>query len=168
MASSFLKLSPPRIWREMVEHLLHTLVEVLDVSIRFARKRVAGRSAPNQFLRVRIVQVDDQGSYLVGALRRRRVAESSSEPASPSPTASEIVVVGVESLVTLIHLHCHDGNIASGFHLLPAFRCQRGIDGRFDSIDPQRVLCVNLLPGVRFVLAEIRAAVKIGLYLLRK
>ena len=152
----------------MIEHLLHTLVEFLDVLVRFVGKGIAGRSAPNQFLRVRIVQVDNQRSHLVCALRRRRVAESASEPASPSPAAAETVVVSVESLVTLIHLHRHDGNVSARFHLCPAFPSQRGIDGRFDSIDPQSVLRVNLFPGVGFVLAEIRAPIKVGLHLLRE
>ena len=109
----------------MIEHLLHAPVEILDVLVRFTGKGIAGRSSPNQFLRVRIVQVDDECSHLVCALRGRRVAEAVAEPAPPSPTATETVVVSIESLVTLIHLHRHDGNIAARFHLRPTLGRER-------------------------------------------
>src|SRR5580698_6973807 len=137
---SVLTLSSPWIRREMIEHLLNTLVEILDVLVRFVGKGIACRPAPNQFLRIRIEEVHDQRSHSERAFRCRRVAESVAESASeatpPPPATAEVVVIRIECLVFLRHLHRHDGNVSPRFHFCPAFRSQSGIDGRFDSIYP--------------------------------
>jgi hypothetical protein len=60
------------------------------------------------------------------------VVVDSPKPSPPPPNLlphpqppPKAVVVGVESLVTLRHLHRHDGNIPTRFSLSPTLRCQR-------------------------------------------
>src|SRR5271156_5603705 len=96
--------------REVIEHLLYTFVEVSDVFVGLVRKRVAGRSPPEEFLGLRIEQIDNERADLVVFDVCGCIAESSSPSKSPPPppAAPEAVVVGVESAVIFCHLHRHD------------------------------------------------------------
>ena len=51
--------------REVIEHLLYTFVEALDVFVGLVRKRVAGRPPPEEFLGLRIEQIDNERADLV-------------------------------------------------------------------------------------------------------
>src|SRR6266702_8432317 len=82
---------PLRLGRKMIEHLLHALVEILDVVVRLVGKRVTRRSPPDQFLSVCIEQVDNEGTDLVVLHCCGCVSES----ATPPPAAAEPVVEGV-------------------------------------------------------------------------
>src|SRR6266849_386725 len=69
--SSFLMLSFTGLRREVIKHLQHAPVEILDVLVGLVGKCIACRTAPNQFLGVWIEQVDDQRSDLVCLLSCR-------------------------------------------------------------------------------------------------
>src|SRR5580693_9999712 len=114
----------------MIEHLLHAFVQVLDVLVRLVRKSIAGGSSPNQLLAVCVEKINHQRPDLVSILSCCGGSEAA-EPASPAPapTAAEIVVERVESLVILTHLQRDNGNVATRFHRRQAFRRQGGIDG---------------------------------------
>jgi len=113
-----------RFWRKMVEHLLHALVEILNVFVRLVRKRVARRAAPDQLLGLCVEQIHNEGADFVGIYRCRGVSKS----AAPSPAASEAVLEGVEGLLILSHIDRNDRDVASGRYLNPAFRRQIGVD----------------------------------------
>jgi len=51
--------------REVIEHLLYTFVEAPDVFVGLVRKRVAGRPPPEEFLGLRIEQIDNERADLV-------------------------------------------------------------------------------------------------------
>src|SRR3984957_3077267 len=102
--------------RKMIEHLLHALVEILDVLVGLVRERVAGRSSPDEFLGVPVEHINNQRAHLVGIYRCSRVSES---PA-PAPASSEAVVIGVDSLVALSHIHRHDCDITSRNYRRPS------------------------------------------------
>src|SRR5258708_39997157 len=85
--------------REVLEHLVHALVEVLNVLVGLVGKRVARRAAPDQLLALGVEQVDDQSADLIGIGRGRGVTK-----ATPSPTA-EAVIERVECLFVFCDLH---------------------------------------------------------------
>src|SRR5271156_5963323 len=95
---------------EVIEHLLYTFVEAPNVFDGLVRKCVAGRPPPEEFLGLRIEQIDNERADLVVFDVCGCIAESTSpsESTSPPPAAPEAVVVGVESAVIFCHLHRHD------------------------------------------------------------
>ena len=116
----------------MVEHLLHTFVEVLDVRVGLTGESVARRSSPNEGFGFGVKHVDDQGADLVVLNRCCGVSEST----TPPPAAAESVVESVERLLVSSHLDRHDGDVASGWHLRPSFGGQVRIDRLLDAVDP--------------------------------
>src|SRR6267143_1133850 len=85
-----------RAWRELLEHLRHTLDQVLFILLGLAGQGVLGAAAPNQLLGFCVVHVDDQGSLLVVLFGRRRLAESSAPESSPTPSSTEAVIEGLK------------------------------------------------------------------------
>src|ERR1700682_249863 len=148
--------------RKMVEHLLHTLVKILDVLVGLVRKGVTRGSSPDDFLCVRVEEIDNQRTHLVVVNRCGCVSEAT----TPAPAAAEAVVERVETLLILSHLYRYDRDLTARLHRRQALCRQGCIDSLFDAVDPQRVLCLDLFPGVRFVLAKISAAIIVGLHLL--
>src|ERR1700688_3503934 len=108
--------------REVCEHLLHSLVEILGVLIRIVGKGIAGRTSPQQILVLGIEQIDDQRTHAVGFSRRGCISEPAKS--SPAPTATKAIVKGVESLLLLRNLDRHDTDIATRIDLGPTFSCQ--------------------------------------------
>src|SRR5579859_5303713 len=51
--------------RELLEHFLHSLVQILDVLVRVVGKGVARSASPQQLLRLRVEQIHHQRAYLV-------------------------------------------------------------------------------------------------------
>src|SRR6202795_1562787 len=88
--------------REVCEHLLHSLVEILGVLIRIVGKGIAGRTSPQQILVLGIEQIDDQRTHAVGFSRRGCI----SEPAKSSPTSDSTTAGsdGIEGLLKLRNL----------------------------------------------------------------
>src|SRR5258708_4515871 len=80
----------PRLWRKLLEHLRNTLVQVLFVFLDFIGQSVLSTSAPNQLLRLCVVQVNNQGPFLVVLLRGCGFAQPA--PSSPPPTSTETVL----------------------------------------------------------------------------
>src|ERR1700722_11090232 len=165
-----------RAGREVIEHLLYTFVEAPDVFVGLVRKCVAGRPPPEEFLGLRIEQIDNERDDLVvfdvcGCIAESTTPSESTSAAkstSPPPADPEAVVVGVESAVMFCHLRRQYGAIAARFHGCPAFRCQSRVDGFLDPVNPQRILRLDLLPGVGFVSTKVRAAIIVSLHLLRE
>src|SRR5580658_7334863 len=100
----------PPAGREILEYLLHSLVEILDISGGFIRESIARRSAPDEFLRHRVEQIDDERSDSVGLRCRCCITEAS----APAPASAESVVPGVERAAILGHFHGDNGNLATG------------------------------------------------------
>src|SRR5260370_26412378 len=101
-------------WRKVFEHLLHALVEILDVLVGLVRKGVAGRSPPDDCFGLRVEQIDNQSADLVGVNGCGRVSESTS--AAPAPAAAESVVESVEGTLILSRLDRHDSDITPRSH----------------------------------------------------
>src|SRR5579871_5672583 len=151
-----------RLRRKMIEHLLDTLIEVLDVLVRFVRKSVARRSAPHQLLRFCVEQIDHESADLVGVDRRRRIAE----PTAKAPAASEPVVERIEGALRFRHLDRDDRNVTARCDLREPLLGELRVDSALDSLDPQRILRLDLLPRIRLVLGEVRGAIVISLHML--
>src|SRR5437868_8948776 len=113
--AGFVSIAPNslRFWRIFLEHLLNAFVQVLDVAVRLVRDCATGRSPPKQFFRVRVEEIDHEGTNLIGLSCGGRISESS----APAPTAAKSVVKSVESLLSFRHSDSHDGNIATGINL---------------------------------------------------
>src|SRR6266699_2871368 len=47
--------------RKMLEHFVHAFVEVLSVLVRLVGERIARGASPDQFLRLCVEEIDDQG-----------------------------------------------------------------------------------------------------------
>src|ERR1035438_8292634 len=125
LSTQWMGLLPPA-RRKMIEHLLHVLIESLDVLVGLVGEGFTGRSPPNKPLTVRVEQIDNQSTDRVVVNCGRDISES-----PPAPAASKAIVVGVESWMILGHLHGQDGDVAARLHRRPTFRCQGGIDGSF-------------------------------------
>src|SRR6266852_458558 len=147
-----------RAWREFLEHFVHALIQVLDVLVGVVGECVAGCASPEQLLGFAIEQIDDQRAYFICFCGGRCLSETSA--------SSKPVIEGIQGLLILGDFHGYDRNIAARIHLGPAFCCQGGIDGSFDSVDKQGVLRLNAFPRVGLVLPEVDAAIVIGLHLL--
>ena len=130
LSTQWMGLLPPA-RRKMIEHLLHVLIESLDVFLGLVGEGFTGLSPPKKLLTVRVEQIDNQGTDRVVGNCGRDISES-----PPAPAASKAVIVGVESWMILGHLDGQDGDVAARLHRRPTFRCQGGIDGSFDPVDP--------------------------------
>src|SRR6266849_8816792 len=104
--------------RELLEHFLHALVQVLDVLVRVVGESVARCASPKKFLGLRVEQIDDHCAYLVRFGRRRGLADSPAAESSPAPSSPEPVIKGIQGLLIARHLNRYDRNIPAGFHLL--------------------------------------------------
>src|SRR3954447_2206661 len=58
-----------RLWRKLLEHFRDALVQVLLIFLGFIGQSVFSTTTPNQLLRFRVVQVNNQGPFLVVLLR---------------------------------------------------------------------------------------------------
>src|SRR5215472_7928635 len=76
--------------RKVTKHLLHSLVEFLDVLVRVVGEGVARRASPQELSGLCVEQVDDQCAYLISICGRGCLSEISK--ASPPPASSEPVV----------------------------------------------------------------------------
>src|SRR5229473_5410959 len=85
-----------RAWRELLEHLRDTFVQVLFIFLSFAGQGVLSAAAPNQLLGFCVVHVDDQGSLFVILFGCRRLAEPSAPESSPAPSPTEAVIEGLK------------------------------------------------------------------------
>src|ERR1700722_1127518 len=85
-----------RVWRELLEHLRHTLVQVLFIFIGLAGEGVLGTAAPNQLLGFCVVHVDDQGSLFLVLFGCRGLAEPSAPESSPAPSTTHAVIEGLK------------------------------------------------------------------------
>src|ERR1700730_9425127 len=135
-----------RAWRELLEHFLHALIEILDVLVGFVGERIACGASPDQLLSLGIEEIDDHCAHLVCFSRGGSVSKTSAAEPSPTPAASKPVIEGIQSLLVARHFDGYDGNIAAGIHLGPAFCCQGGVDGTLDPIDIQSIFRFDLLP----------------------
>src|SRR6266566_1691577 len=79
-----------RFWRKLLEHLGNALVQVLLIFLGLIGQSVFSTSPPNQLLRLCVVQVNNQGPFLVVLLRGCGFAHSTES--SPPPTSPEPVI----------------------------------------------------------------------------
>jgi hypothetical protein len=112
--------------REVLEHVVHVLLQLLDVFAGMVRERVAGRSAPHQFLAIGIEDVDHQSADLVGVNSSGRFAES--YEAAPTPATAKAVVERIQRLLVASGSDGHDGHVAARGNFLPALGLERGVD----------------------------------------
>src|ERR1035438_447263 len=71
----------PSARRKMIEHLLHVLIEGLDVLVGLVGEGFTGRSPPNKLLTLRVEQIDNQGTDRVVGNCGRDISESPPAPA---------------------------------------------------------------------------------------
>src|SRR4029077_12569933 len=98
--------------------------------------------------------------FLVILLGRGGTAEVAKS--APSPTAAEAVVKRLQRPLRLARLDCHNGNVSAVRNLCQSLSLQLGIHRVFYARIPQRNAGLDFLPGVRFVLSEIRLVIKVG------
>src|SRR3981081_3104990 len=75
-----------RIWRKVLEHLVHAFVELFNVFLGVIGESVASRTAPDQLLGVCVEDIDHQVSDLVRLCVRGGLAQASES--SPAPAAA--------------------------------------------------------------------------------
>src|SRR5208337_319288 len=97
-----------RAWREVLEHFLHALIQVLNVLVGVVREGVARRAPPDQLLGFGIEQVDDHRAHPVSVSRGRCLTKTSATKASPTPASSKAVVESIQGLLITGDLHGHD------------------------------------------------------------
>lgn len=83
-STQWMGLLPPA-RRKMIEHLLHVLIESLDVFVGLVGEGFTGRSPPNQLLTVRVEQIDNQGAHRVVGNCGRDISESPQRQPPPKP-----------------------------------------------------------------------------------
>src|ERR1700756_3769810 len=93
---AFQLLASCRGWRELLEHLRNTFVQVLFIFLSLVGQSVFSAAAPNQLLGFCVVQVNDQGSLFVVLFGCRRLAEPSATESSPAPSSTEAVIEGLK------------------------------------------------------------------------
>src|ERR1700723_1165592 len=79
-----------RAGREVIKHLLYTFFEAPDVFVGFVQKCVLGRPPPEEFLGLRIEQIDNERADLVvfdvcGCIAKSTTPSESTSPAKPTP-----------------------------------------------------------------------------------
>ena len=117
----------------MLEHFVHAFVEVLGVFVRFVGERIARGASPDQFLRLGVEEIDDQGSDFVGFNCCGCVAKSAES--APAAASSEPVVEGVQSLFILSGLNGEDLDVTARRNFPPSLRRQSAIHGALDAVD---------------------------------
>src|SRR5438105_4750723 len=140
--------------RKVLEHLRNTLVQVLFIFLSFVGQSVLSAAAPNQLLVFCIVQVNNEGSFFVVLLRGGRFAHPSES--SPAPSSTKAVIERLKCSLGLSRLNRHDRHIAAAVHLSPALGRQLGIHRILDSRIPEGIPWLNFLPGIGFVVSEIK------------
>src|SRR6202035_4375833 len=85
--------------RELLEHFLHSLVQILDVFVRVVGESVARGSPPKKFLCLCVEQVYDQCAYFIGFGRGRGLAHSPAAKPPPPPASAEPVVKGIQGFL---------------------------------------------------------------------
>src|ERR1700756_2942077 len=81
-----------RVWRELLEHLGATLLQVLFILFGLAGYHILCTAAPNQLLGFCVVQIYNQGSFFVVLFGCRRLTESSTPKSSPAPSTTKAVI----------------------------------------------------------------------------
>src|SRR6266851_672204 len=82
------------VWRELLEHLGDTLVQVLFIFLSVVGHGVLGTAAPNQLLGLRVVHVNNESSFLVVLLRGGGFTHPSES--SPTPSSTHTVIEGLK------------------------------------------------------------------------
>src|ERR1700746_2863117 len=93
---AFQLLASCRGWRELLEHLRDTFVQVLFIFLGLVGQSVFSAAAPNQLLGFCVVQVNDPGSLFVVLFVCRRFAEPCAPESSPAPSPTEPVIEGLK------------------------------------------------------------------------
>src|SRR5580704_8143752 len=154
------------LWRELLEHLRGSLVQVLFILLGLVRHRVFGTAAPDQLLGFAVVHINDESSFLVVLLSGGSLAHSTESPPAPSP--AHTVIESLKCLLGMCRRNRYDGYIAAVVYLSPALGCQLSIDCAFNPRIPQGIRGLDFLPRVSLVLREIGLVIKVGFDLLRK
>jgi len=70
----------------MIEHLLHVLIQSLNVLVGLVGKGFTGRSPPNKLLTVHVEQIDHQSTDRVVVNCGRYISESPQRQPPPMPS----------------------------------------------------------------------------------
>src|ERR1700675_3004260 len=90
-----------RAWREVLEHFVHALIQILDVLLGFVGERVAFGASPDQLLRLAIEEIDDHRAHLICFSSSRGLTKTSATKTPPSPASSEAVIECIQGLLIL-------------------------------------------------------------------
>src|ERR1700722_19554748 len=88
-----------RAWRELLEHFVHSLVQVLNVLVGVTGERVARGASPDQLLGLGIKQIDNHSANFVRLGRGCGLAKTSGTEASPTPASTEAVIERIQGLL---------------------------------------------------------------------
>src|SRR5260370_12329963 len=97
-----------RPWRELFEHFLRALIQILDVLVGVVGERVARSASPYQLLGLGVEQIDDQRSYLICFCCGSCLSKASPSKSSPTPASCAPVLEGVQGLLVARDLHGYD------------------------------------------------------------
>src|ERR1700721_2913676 len=118
----------------MLEQGAKILSQFLCILLRVATEGVALLSPPNELLRLSVKDVHNQGSNFRD-LRCGSCHTVAHVP--PSPSTSEAVIEGVQSLLVLVGLKGGNCCTPVGVHFCPPFRSKLGVDILPDAIFPK-------------------------------
>jgi hypothetical protein len=85
LSMQWMGLLPPA-RRKMIEHLLHVLIQSLNVLVGLVGKGFTGRSPPNKLLTVHVEQIDHQSTDRVVVNCGRYISESPQRQPPPMPS----------------------------------------------------------------------------------
>jgi hypothetical protein len=87
----------------VLKHLLHSLVQVLDVLVGLVGKHVAGHAPPDQHFGLCIEEIDNQRANRVSFGCSRGFSKT--PKTAPTSAAAKVIVERVQSLVVSVDLH---------------------------------------------------------------
>src|SRR6266446_3016675 len=155
-----------RAWREVLEHFVHALIQILNIFVRVVGECVARVASPDQLFGLGVKEIDDHSADPVSFSCDCSLSKTTASKSPPTPAATKPVIERIQRLLIAGDFHGDNRNVAARVHLGPTFCRQGGINGSLDSIYVEGIFRLNLLPRVSSVLREVCTAIVIGLHLL--